>query len=150
RIAEITRCHDHVVAFLHFCDQFGDNARNAVAVRTELDDDIAAHQRPGLKGPIAKARLLLDVNLVALLARPLDGAVGRAAMDDKKLVAPGTVDLRHDRFHAFELIQRHDDEGRLHHGPRLEGSDMFSCYGPRWQLLAQADVMRSKRALRSD
>lgn len=57
---------------------------------------------------MTNAILLLDIILVTVRARPFDGPVRGAAIDNDDLIDPGSIDLRHD----CAVVQNADDVGR--------------------------------------
>src|SRR5205823_1517676 len=85
-----------------------------VAVRAERDDDVADRARERVDVGEARARVLLLDDLVAELARVLRRAVGRAVVRDEDLVDPLGPDVRHDRAHALDLVDRRDQQGVAH------------------------------------
>ena len=53
--------------------------------------------------------LAVERDFLVVIARLLDRTVGRAPVHDQNLVPPSSVDLRHDCFHAVDLIESHHD-----------------------------------------
>ena len=64
-----------------------------------------------------EALLLLYLDFIAVLARPFDGAVRGAAVYDNDLVDPGSINRRHDGFHAIDFVQRHHKQCRFRTSP---------------------------------
>ena len=58
------------------------------------------------KGDSLALRPLLNDDFVTLLARVINRSIGRPAVQNQDLVDPIPFDLRHDRTHAVDLIER--------------------------------------------